>query len=146
MAVDLFQLGVKAVVQDEQGRILLLQISKPVVIHGSPVAYWDLPGGRVEVGQTVEQTLRREIEEEVGLHIAGELEPLVWSVANVRLPYDGTNTGWILIAYKCQLPPGASIRLSDEHSDYGWFTPQEAAEKLAVKYPEEFTSKIKELA
>lgn len=59
-------LGVRAVVFDPAGRVLLVK-------HGYSPG-WHFPGGGVEPRETAEQAAARELEEETGIHAEGRPE------------------------------------------------------------------------
>ena len=56
-------LGVRALVSDGEGRILL--------VKHSYVGGWHLPGGGVETGETLGEALARELKEEAGIEPTG---------------------------------------------------------------------------
>jgi 8-oxo-dGTP diphosphatase len=69
--------------RDEQGReTRFLMTSRP---EGKVYAgHWEFPGGKVEAGETIEQALRRELVEELGITI-GQAHP--WQTEVMDYPH-----------------------------------------------------------
>ena len=65
---------------DGQGRFLLTSRPAGKVYAG----YWEFPGGKVEAGESIEQALRRELQEELGITI-GPAQP--WQVELMDYPH-----------------------------------------------------------
>ncbi|MCP3669764.1 MAG: Nudix family hydrolase [Gammaproteobacteria bacterium] len=61
-----------AVIRDARGRTLLTK--RPEHLHQGGL--WEFPGGKLELGETIWQALRREIREELGLQLLGH-RPLI---------------------------------------------------------------------
>ncbi len=144
---DVFQLGIKALIRNSEGKILLLQVNPEKFVDHDGTIYWDIPGGRVQRGKTVEQTLKSEIEEETGINDISRIEKIDTVLSNIRIPIkdESMDVGLILSIFSCTIPENSEIKLSAEHTKYGWFSPTDASEKLKYKYPKEFTDKILEL-
>jgi 8-oxo-dGTP pyrophosphatase MutT (NUDIX family) len=130
MNEDLFHLGAKAIIQ-YQGKVLLLQKNKKGTL------FWELPGGRIQKGETVEQALLREVEEETGLTGLSDIEYINTLLTDLRIALKEHDVGLLLAIYSCShLNP--QIQLSQEHVDYSWFEPSEAMRHLGVTYSPAF--------
>ncbi len=60
----MYELGVRALLTDKDNRILLVRN-----INGIHSSKWVLPGGKVEKGELAENSVIREVREELGLNL-----------------------------------------------------------------------------
>ena len=102
-------LSVKVVIRDASGRCLLLKRS--LRSKGNP-GKWDLPGGKVDPGESFDQGLLREVTEETGLTIS------IQRVGGVAESESPTNKVVYLIL-EGRLESG-QVQLSSEHDEYVW--------------------------
>ena len=79
----------------------------------------DLPGGFVDMYETIEGGMAREIEEETGLKIdIGQLQYL-FSTPN-RYLYSGMTIHTLDSAYLVRVPNDVEVRAADDAADYMW--------------------------
>lgn len=139
----LFYIGVKGLIKNKEGEYLLLKAN--VSTHSKNTKeYWDIPGGRIKQGDDVVTTLKREIEEEIGLAEISEIQFLTSVVSNHEVPINESQTaGLVLMVYTVKIPEDATIKLDPaEIVEYEWVDTQTAASRLANKYPIELTSAL----
>lgn len=111
--MKLFNVGIKGVVTRKDGAVLLLRKNQE-----NP--FWEVPGGRIDQDESIEQTLERELHEELpgctNLHIKR-------IVCAHRLPHDiAKDVSLMLIYYQVTVDLPEPIVISEEHSEYRWIT------------------------
>lgn len=113
--VDYVGVGVGAMVFNEAGQVFLSQRGPE---SRNERGTWEFPGGKVEWGDTLAATIRREFVEEYGMEI--ELLELL-AIDDHILPEEGQH--WVSPTYLAKHSGGVpSIREPDKCSAIGWYT------------------------
>jgi 8-oxo-dGTP pyrophosphatase MutT (NUDIX family) len=119
-----FPVSIKGVVFRED-RVILLRNERDE---------WELPGGKLELGEAPQDCCAREILEELSVAVTVERLLDCWL-------YDILGRVKVLIVtYGCMLDSGAPISVSSEHKEVGLFGVQEL-ERLAM--PEGYRSSVR---
>jgi len=108
--------SVGAVIINDDGRVLLVQRGQPPLM-----GQWSLPGGAVEVGETLAAAVQREVFEETGLVV--EVGPIVEVLDRIHL--DGAarvEYHYVLIDYLCAVV-GGHLHPQSDAADAQWVSP-----------------------
>ena len=105
--------GVGAVVLDDAGRVLLVKRANEP-LKGE----WSLPGGAVDVGETLENGIRREVREETGIEI--EVGPIVDVLDRIRHDAGGrVQFHYVLIDFLCR-SRGGVLQSATDAEEAAW--------------------------
>jgi len=111
----LVRTAVRALITNEEGRILILKRSNSDFCNG----WWNLPGGKIDFGQTSEDAIIREIQEETQLECVSS--EFLFYMDN--LPTSEYNTHFLTLFFKCQCD--GEVILNSESAEYHWLKPVE---------------------
>ena len=119
--------SVSAVIRDGRGHVLLGRRADS--------REWGLPGGSVEIGESVAQAIRREVREETGLEVAvtrlvGVYSDPAWQV--VRYP-DGHVIHYVTSLFECRATTGV-LATSPETLELGYFDPSTLPEDTVPQH------------
>jgi 8-oxo-dGTP pyrophosphatase MutT (NUDIX family) len=118
-----FPVSVKGIVYHD-GRVVLLKNERDE---------WELPGGKLELGETPETCVEREIEEELGLavRIGPLLDTWVYHI------FEGVDV--LILTFGTYPTPFAEITHSPEHKAVGLFSPEDVP---SLRMPEGYKTSI----
>lgn len=109
--------SVVAVVEDAEGRVLL--------IHKTDNNLWALPGGGHEIGETIAETVVREVKEETGYDVEVEAITGTYTDPGHVMAYDdGEVRQQFSIAFRARLL-GGEAQTSSESREVVWLAPDE---------------------
>ncbi|TDC69636.1 NUDIX domain-containing protein [Micromonospora sp. KC606] len=109
--------GAAAIVTDEHGRILLQRRTDS--------GNWSLPGGAMDIGETLQQCAVREVKEETGLDIEiTGLLGIYTDPAHVIAYVDGEVRQEFTVTYLARVT-GGTLTVSDESTDVRFIDPAE---------------------
>ncbi|MFL7964375.1 MULTISPECIES: NUDIX domain-containing protein [unclassified Pseudomonas] len=115
----MFPVSIKGVLQSPEGLVVLMLNERDE---------WELPGGRIELGETAPQCLAREIGEELAVEVSVEapLDSYLFEVIPGKHVFIST--------YRCQLLGGFVPTISHEHKEIGLFAPDQLPVNLPAGY------------
>ena len=103
-------------------RVLVIQDDKVLLVKEADDDWWALPGGGVGHGETIESTLVREVEEELGVpakEVSSDFQIVYYNIGNVVNAVPRMN-----LFFKAAVPE-AMLKKTDHVSDWKWFTRDE---------------------
>jgi 8-oxo-dGTP pyrophosphatase MutT (NUDIX family) len=127
--------GCAAAVFDEPGRILLQKRADDKT--------WGLPGGIMELGERIDQTVIREVKEETGLTVKPVELVHVFSDENFNVTYpNGDQTKSVVALFRCEIESGKLIIDPEETSELKFLRnnefPKEITRNMAILIKELF--------
>ena len=117
--IDKLFVATKAFVVKD-GKVLILKESSKYE-DGSNTGRYDVPGGRVELGQRFDESLLREVREETCLEVKIG-NPI--SVGEWRPVIRGESWQIVGIFFECHVS-GGDVVLSQDHESFEWINPKE---------------------
>jgi 8-oxo-dGTP diphosphatase len=120
---DYIGVGVGAIIFNENKEILLLLRKRP-----PEAGYWSIPGGKVELFETIEDTIKREVKEE--LNVETEIIELM-GVTNHIVLEEGVH--WVAPTFLVRILSGHIKNMEPEkHQDIKWFPVANLPENITI--------------
>lgn len=118
--------GVPAIIRNSKGEILLGKRDAGMANYPN---FWGLPGGLMEYGETIEQAIKRELKEELGV----DSKVIKYAKPIMNLPTKEFQHHYLDVPVYCKI--FGEPKPKDETSEVRWFKPKEIKNmKLAYNH------------
>ncbi|MUM03348.1 NUDIX hydrolase [Mycobacterium sp. CBMA 213] len=115
-AMPKHSVSVAGIVVDDQGRVL--------VIRRDDNGRWEPPGGVLELDESFEEGVCREVLEETGVHVV---------VDELTGVYKNLSAGVVALVFRCA-PAGGSARPTEEAREVRWMTPEQVRDAMTPAF------------
>jgi nucleoside triphosphatase len=116
------RLVVVPIIRDEQGSVLLCRMAAD---RGVFPGQWALPGGGVEAGERIDEALRREVREELGIEVT-DVKALFFKDLLHEKTFPGGEKRLIymvFLLFECRVS-STDLTLNAEFCEYAWVAPE----------------------
>lgn len=120
---DYIGVGVGAVILNEKFEILLLKRKK-----NPEVGKWSIPGGKIDMMESAEDAIMREVKEELGVDV--KVKMLLGFTSHI---IKEENEHWVAPAYLVRIVEGSPENLEpDKHDEIKWFCINDLPENVTI--------------
>lgn len=131
--IDHVGVGVAAVIHDGSGNILLM---KRGLEARDEQGRWDICGGAIEFGESIEEAIRRELMEELRVDA---LEIQFLTAYDAHRIHEGSPTHWVQVVHAVRVDPSA-VKIGEPHkiAEIGWFNTSGLPNPLHSQFQKSF--------
>lgn len=120
---DYIGVGCGAVILNKNNEILLQLRNK-----APEKEYWSIPGGKVEMFETLEEAIKREVKEETDVNVE-----VIDCLGICNHIVTNEETHWVSPSFLCKIVEGEpKIMEPTKHLDMKWFSLDNLPEKLTI--------------
>jgi len=127
---DYMGLGVGAIIQNDKGEILLLKRPSTITPDRTTSGMWSVPGGEVEFMEKIEDAVKREVREEVGVEVE-----IIKNIGYHDQILERAKIHWHCNSFLCKIKSGTPKILEPNKCEkLEWFNPKRFPENCGISH------------